>query len=405
MGIFRSKYIHSAVLLCVALTTINCSRKNDENKDFGKIKAEGGQDSGGGSVFESSPEQVNAALDRAISLANEPDQRLNIFVQFWMDWGRTNKREFIRKPVRLFPKVTEPLSGPAASQMLNEPGKFESPLLDAIKRNKLNRLPSGNCPNSKIKKHTDGSVSSFDINAEICFSIGNLTRIPPSTLLREVLSLVLHEAIHLGGGEEDEAVAWQEEFSAYFGARFGDLTTNTVSTRTLKSLAESKIFITRAIEYAKTNVKNPRIFGSVGRAAQELASLPDFLDAMALELKIKPAHPELINNYSNSVLAILQKIKVRFDFQPALLSIKIGPSVPINMLPVDQVVPTLVDLSAHLDQINENFLAFVGGDTAAQSVCILPVGEIDVNAIGNNQLGNTNAVKVFVPSRECSKQN
>lgn len=49
-------------------------------------------------------------------------------------------------------------------------------------------------------------------------------RLPPSSLLREILSLVLHEAIHMGGGLEPEAIAWQELFSKYFGARFNQKT-------------------------------------------------------------------------------------------------------------------------------------------------------------------------------------
>src|SRR6185312_9633793 len=98
----------------------------------------------------------------------------------------------------------------------------------ALKENKLTRLSSGDCLNTATERHKEASVSAFDLNAVICFSIGDLTRIPPSGLLREVLSLALHEATHMGGADENEAIAWQEEFSAYFGSRFGDLSGRSV---------------------------------------------------------------------------------------------------------------------------------------------------------------------------------
>lgn len=248
MGKWRLKLI-----LLSLFVVISCARSNNENPDT----VEGTQHTGGGEVGASTPEEVNAALDLALRLASEPDMQYNVIAQFWNSWGRVSTKDYIKQPARIFPKVGRTNSEKAIDLEKNA-ADFESPYLEALQQNKITRLDSGDCITTP-KKHADASVSSFTVNADLCFSVGNLTRIPPSTLLREILNLVLHEAAHMGGADEAEAVGWQEEFSAYFGSRFGDLNSDSVSVDTPKQLNSAKELLTRAQLMAAKNVSDPRI--------------------------------------------------------------------------------------------------------------------------------------------------
>lgn len=352
--------------LLVSLVLVpSCSRKDSP-------KQHGGQDTGGGSVSYSKPDQVMSSLDRAIQLATEATPQKNIFAQFWIDSGRNSKHAFIKHPTRLFPNMTGITEKP---DLVKDAGKFESPYLLALKHNKVIRLESGDCLKSKGGKHRDASVSAFRVDADICFSISNLTHIPPSTLLREILSLVLHEATHLAGADEAEATSWQEEFSAYFGSRFGELTADNLTARTLKALGEARVLLLRAKAMAEHDPKNARIYGVVGKFAAELAALPDLSDSLAIELKLNPVNPDLINNYSNSVLALLFKIKLKFEMQVDPLFVR-GIRIPINFLvPPEQMLPTLIEIGADFERVNENFLALIG-DSSAKPTCIVPEGDM-----------------------------
>src|SRR5262249_12027 len=159
------------------------------------------------------------------------------------------------------------------------------PFLRAMKQNRVNRLASGDCPQSIPGKHADASVSAFNVSATVCFSIGNLTRISPPVLLREILSLMLHEASHMGGADETEAIAWQEAFSSYFGKRFGEVPSESVSTDTFKGLSQMRSHLARAQRLASNDPKNTRISGLLGTIAEELESLPYYNDSLAITLK------------------------------------------------------------------------------------------------------------------------
>ena len=202
-------------------------------------------------------------------------------------------------------------------------------------------------------------MSSFTLNADLCFSIGNLTRVPPSTLQRELLSLVLHEATHLGGAGESEAVYWQQEFNTYFGERFGELVSNTETEKTFKLLGEARTLLTLAQTLADKDPKNPRIFEAVGKIKQNLFLLPDHGDSLALELKLNPTYPDMIPIYSKSVMALIGQISFRFETEPFRVKIG-GAKLPIDFLPPDQVILRLNEFSEALFKVNESFLAFIG---------------------------------------------
>lgn len=292
--VFVDFFEEISILVCLLLMAMlpigGCSHKlSNNNLQANSIQMDGGQDSGGGSAFKSAAEQVNGALDEALKLAGEPDPNKNIFVQFWLDKGKTSKHIFIQKPLHVFPNFD------SSSSI-----RFMSPEFKAVSKNKLVRLTSGDCLNTATEVNKDASVSAHNLHAELCFSIGNLARIPPSSLLREVLSLVLHEATHMSGADEREAIAWQREFSNYFGARFGDLSDSKIIESTLEKLSDAKASLGKAQDLARKNPKNPLIYEAMGRVAFILGSLPDISDPLALELKLAPPSTGEIDNYMNS---------------------------------------------------------------------------------------------------------
>lgn len=328
----------------------------------------GTQDGGGGSAFSSSAENVNAALDRAIQLASEPDARKNIFVQFWVERGRKSPHPGLQKPIHLFPFVPE-LGANDIPDLEREPDKYQSPYLLALAQNKLTRLSSGDCLKSTQGIHKDASVTALHINADICFSIGNLTRISPSTLLREILSLAVHEAAHLGGAEEPEALEWQKDFYKYFGERFGEISGNKTYEMTLRGIEEARVLISRAEELAVLKPDNPNIFEIVGKFIGKLSSLPDFQDPLALELKLRPDRPTLIPTYSTSVSALIQKARLFFD-EATILKTHLPIGIEMDFSSKGSIMPNLIQLSRDLNQVNENFLAFMDASSVARSKCI-----------------------------------
>ena len=80
MGIAYRGFLNFTITILVALSCLHCSGQHET----------GGQDTGGGSVFYSDSVTVNAALDRALKLATEPDPSKNIFVQFWKARGQSD---------------------------------------------------------------------------------------------------------------------------------------------------------------------------------------------------------------------------------------------------------------------------------------------------------------------------
>lgn len=140
----------------------------------------------------------------------------------------------------------------------------------------------------------------------------NLTRIPPSDLLREVLALVVHEVTHMGGADEPEAKAWQQEFSDYFGQRFGDISDD-ITGPTFQKLQEARRYLAKAQRHYDHDSTDERISGDLGTMAGVLESLPYFNDPIAIKLKMNPPHPELIGPYTEAVSAIIASVKVNFQ--------------------------------------------------------------------------------------------
>ena len=356
----------------ISLLAESCSNNKSQNQVPGRgailttasatsgSALDGTGHSGGGFVAKSTPEQVNAVLDLALQLASASTKMANenIFVNFWNKKGRDSQFDFIKTPIHVFPRIGSVID-------------YTSPPIEALKRNKIVRLPSGDCPHPPSEDTADASVSKFDLDATICFSIGNLTRLPQSVLLQEILSLTLHEVSHMGGAEEPEARIWQSEFKAYFGARFGDLETDSISIKLLETIADTKGLIERANTWAASNSKDSRIVGDLSEIAQSLHDIPNVDDPLALTLKIKPSHPELIPDYEAAVNDLIANSKYHLVNEGAPLDrghIEQKPAEKSEDLNLPQLI---VYYSRGIDRILTAYLAFSGINSNPNFSCAL----------------------------------
>lgn len=378
MGEWSSRFILAFLLLASATVNFRCAKSSED----------GGQVGGGGFVKVSSEDEVKSALTQALKLASDPDVTRNVIVEYWKSRGKDGTNPQIKIPTHIFPN--------AQYSILIDDARFDSPALNAIGQKKPQFLKSGNCRLGPGETSTDASVSSYTLDGEVCFSIGNLRRIPPNDLLRHLLALVLHEAAHLGGADEAEARAWQDDFEKYFGFRFGDISKGAVEIKTRDAIQQAKDLLQKALVLAEENPNDPQIYNFVGRFSERLSRLPDIDDQVALVIKLKPQHPELVGNYVNSILAVLEKVQIKFETPTQIIHAG-GLSVPISFMSPELVKPAIVDLVKNLRAIEGNFKAFMDDSMAPYSRCVLPEGKIDPADLFQNL-----DKKIFsFPARNC----
>ena len=65
------------------------------------------------------------------------------------------------------------------------------------------------CP-ADDKDDAEASVTSYDLNATLCFSLWRLKRLPPSDIEKQVLGLWIHELAHMNGHREETAKVLQK---------------------------------------------------------------------------------------------------------------------------------------------------------------------------------------------------
>ncbi|MGZ3722868.1 MAG: hypothetical protein ACXVA9_08070, partial [Bdellovibrionales bacterium] len=222
--------------LLTLAASVACTRNSQE-------EGHGGQDGGGGHVQKSTTADVRAAITQSIRLATESNMKVNIFASFWKDFGHNS----IKDQAHVFPAIVKKGHWDLHDinlRLIDEftDSDFKSPFLDALKTNRWTIKEEGDCGNAK-DNHADASVSAFNVNGDICISAGNLTRLPPSALLKEILGLLLHETSHLGGANEAEAQNWQTVFAEYYAARFGSLSETEVLDRTLVVFSKVKLLM------------------------------------------------------------------------------------------------------------------------------------------------------------------
>lgn len=333
------------ILVLIASIMLGCSRSEQM----------GGQVTGGGSVTKSTTEQVNAALDQALQLAEESDVKQSVLVEFWLSSGSKSKTPAINQPLHVFPNFKLSTSSTQA--------RFENKFVKALKENTITRLPKGDCPHPSYEESADASVSQLSYQAKLCFSIGNLQRIPPASLLREILSLVVHEVDHMGGADEPEAKAWQQEFAKYFADRFGDITAD-IKIPTFEKITEAHLYVSQAQEHYNQNPTDPRIAGDFGTMAGILEGLPFFRDALAIKLKMNPPRPELIGDYTEAVVELLDSVKANFQTYnpPQMRAFSAGLDQVGNLTDkaalAQKNLSAISEYSKDIDRIYDSFLAF-----------------------------------------------
>ncbi|MGZ3723159.1 MAG: hypothetical protein ACXVA9_09525 [Bdellovibrionales bacterium] len=279
--------------------TASCSHKTDSNK-------EGGQDGGGGHVARSTPEQVHKVLDQALRLASATDTWSSVFSQWAFDLiTQIIINPELKKTIdfeHVFP-VSAIVEPPHRGILRTRIENYESPYIHALSTNRIIIKETGDCGSAK-DNHADASVSALQVDADICFSIDNLTRIPTELLLREILALVIHEVSHLGGAEEAEAQQWQNLYRQYYKGRFGDIDPHHAKLKSEEAFQNSLDRVQLALRIQKKTPNDPRVYSLVGQALEALSGLPATDDPILLEITFSPERPWLTNGYLYSVVSI-----------------------------------------------------------------------------------------------------
>lgn len=341
----------------------------------------GGHDGGGGVSPKSTPAEVKAAITMAFKLATADDLRRNIFRRFMIDGAQETYADRLYykmgKVELIFPELSGMQPKPLRWKDQNLNVLLRSPVIDALKTAKLNLLEQGYCP-APDKHHADASVSKFAFDAEICFSVESLTRIPKSALYKEVFSLLFHETVHMAGGDEKEANQWQELFAEYYAANFGYM-----AERKLEDEHRSIIIKSMGMLLASLLTLQQPDFRDEARAvsvmtavAAQLATMPKMYDPIVLEISLKPKRPEFLNNYVNSILATMSQGWKLTSLGLIFQSVKEGkePTLP-SPLPTGKELDNYVQLMfEQVGVIATNLKSVVGG--SEKSTCLLPEGHL-----------------------------
>lgn len=354
-----SRSILMVCLISLALTC--CRRKFDNSTGSGQgIYHPGGQNlgtehGGGGTSTKSTPEQVNEAIDMAIQMTLEPEWIKNIFAQFVNDKHFSKnqaERDFFKYPKYIYP--IDP-SGNSSEKV------FDSPQFKAFGTNTIERIPQGDCPHRPDEETADASVSSFDLTAKICFSVGNLAKLAPSILLKEVLGLIIHEAAHMGEADEKEARKYQKYFTDYFAARFGDVTVDDFTRTTQGILNVTNRKILRAKNTASSQLVNSRhSFAQMGSIIADMNSIPYMDDPLAIELKARPKHPEMIENFWVLLNTIAQFSSQAFEPPNELMQATLVPYMG-RIVEDDKILEKITEIESKWTCLIETYQAFDTG--------------------------------------------
>lgn len=351
----------SALILMLSILLSACS-KDDKSSGSSSgpgatnpFAREGTQHIGGGEIKDSTPEQVNKAIDLAIQMANEPNIPHNIFANFI--WDNAIKDERLGKMVVvIFPDYNKP------SDKKQWGRGYKSPALRAFLKNHIDRLPSGDCPFAKDETTADASVSEHSLNAKICFSVGNLTEIPPSIILREVLGLVLHEACHMSGCKEDDANYWQEKFTKYFEARIGDINIDDFTHPARGNINIASQFLENALSIAENDPNSRYVYSAMGAVAGQLMSAPYSDDPIAIKLKANPKHPQFIDHYWLQINLVIQKVQAAFQIpNPAFTFSLLEVGYEFNLIEESKVLDKLKEIDRDMTCLREILDALSSG--------------------------------------------
>jgi len=348
------KSLHVFIVLLLGVLTSHCARKSSE----------GGQDGGGALTLQSTRQQVQDAIDVSLALLTNPDTKSNLMVAFWEEKGLPGLDDAdydFHSNLYIFPKY---YSAPTHSN----PGRdYSSPALRALRDN-TKIYTDGDCP-EREHKHADASVSTFDVHGTICISVGHLMHIDPHHLLGDVVSLLAHETVHLGGGDEREALHVQKEMADYYAARFGELSPAAIRDQTtegLVSLLKNTLSGSGQLTFGRARPTRTSMLISLGSVLNTILSLPFGDDAVALQIAFNVKDPALVENYLRVRDALIQHIsKIVFH---GVRSINIANAAPtISDEALDALFSDLAKMSLVLDK---NFTALAMPERQIQTECI-----------------------------------
>jgi len=281
-GSIRLFFIFAATFMltgCPANKPTNDGKTSTSSAiDPGK-EQQGGYDWGGGGVIKSPPALVKRTIELAQAFAGEQSINKSVYRQF-ITWNLTASSDSQRfNTAILFPNSGNGL-GP------NEQLITDSPALEAISNKKIKLLESGDCPRPTNERIADASVSKHSLDGEVCFSVGNLTRVAPSDLSRQVMGLLLHEAVHLAGGDEELATKFQESFNVYFGIRFGEMLGEAYLASIVPQLHEVISDLERNEAQIRQQMPIPHIYAVYGRLYGSLSKLNGISDLQSIRLRL-----------------------------------------------------------------------------------------------------------------------
>lgn len=342
----------------------------------------GGQDGGGGSVERSSIEQVRAAVSRSLELVYEPHSQVHIYYNFiaWnmyrlvdkslaegevllsnieagssasksepessdsvVSRGRSRVSDSELYRVALAKKEKKAASDLLDNAMTVVTGERSTcfvdrkscskkvagstrPVIDQmgehflrmIRMSKIDRRESGPCE-SNGNDHVDASVSAFRPGADLCLSLSSLQRVPPSSLQKEILALLFHEAAHLSGFGEEDARRLQAAFGEYYDYRFGAASRHSLLSRTGAAVKDCDRLIESAQALAQRSPQDSRVQGYMGRLSELLIGLPSWNDTLVLNIAmgVELSEPDdnrkrAVNAYSNSVFSLIRDVRKGF---------------------------------------------------------------------------------------------
>ncbi len=239
----------------------------------------GGYDWGGGEAIKSPPSLVKRTIEIAQAVAGENKIDKNMFRQFLI-WSMTTVADNQRFDTTvLFPNSGEGLIADLVKLT-------DSPALSALSSKKIKFLENGDCPRPMTERFADASVSKHNLDAEVCFSVGNLSLISPSDLTRQVMGLLLHEAVHMAGGDEELAIKFQESFNVYFGIRFGEMLGEAYLASVMPQLFDVLSDLDRNQAQIQQQTPIPHIYAVYGRAYGTLTRIHGLSDASGLKLRL-----------------------------------------------------------------------------------------------------------------------
>lgn len=269
----------------------------------------GGYDWGGGELIKSSPALVKRTIEIAQENAGENSVGNSIYRQFLI-WNNTNQSNQKKLDTTiLFPNSNDGLIADTVKLT-------DSPALSAIAQKKIKLLESGDCPKRKDVPHADASVSKLTLDAEVCFSIGNLSKTSPSDLIRQVTALLLHEAVHMAGGDELAARAFQDAFNVYFAVRFGDTLGEAYLANVGPQLYEAVLDIEKVREQIRLQRPIPVIYATYGRIFGALSRVSGVQDLLALKLRLALKKESAAFNFVQSLSKIQNLIAEKIGFAP-----------------------------------------------------------------------------------------